>query len=205
MQRTLDGLVFAPAGFLLTAVDDLPEMAAKGRARLEGQFRNAHFLGELAVTYGRRDIGRRIARLARTRDWPPTRGPSFPDSSDAGAPQDAPVGSDAEASQATPRDGEASRPAAPQASAAPHRAPGTARLRGAPAGRRFDPAAPPPDAQLAIPDYDTLSASQVVRRLDGLGPRELEAVYRHETTTRGRRTIIHRAQQLLGSEDLPGR
>jgi hypothetical protein len=45
----------------------------------------------------------------------------------------------------------------------------------------------------------------VVRRLDGLGPKELEAVYRHEAATRGRRTILHRAQQLLGSEDPPGR
>ena len=57
--------------------------------------------------------------------------------------------------------------------------------------------APTPRAPLAIPDYDTLSASQVVRRLDGLAPSELEAVARHETATRGRRTILHRVQQLL--------
>jgi hypothetical protein len=49
----------------------------------------------------------------------------------------------------------------------------------------------------AIADYDTLSASQVVRRLDGLGPDELQAVMRHELATRGRRTIVHRAEQLL--------
>jgi len=203
MQRTLDGLVFAPAGFLLTAVDDLPEMAAKGRTRLEGQFRNAHFLGEVAVTYGRRDLGRRFARLARTRNRPSTRVPSSSGPADAGAPPDASADSDAEASTATPRSGAGSRPAASRASAAPHGVPGTDGRGGAPAGRRLD-VPPPPDAHLAIPDYDTLSASQVVRRLDGLGPRELEAVYRHETTTRGRRTIINRAQQLLGSEDSPG-
>jgi len=56
---------------------------------------------------------------------------------------------------------------------------------------------------LAIPDYRALSASQVVRRLDGLGPDELEAVYRYEGATRGRRTILHRAQQLLGLEEPP--
>ena len=61
-----------------------------------------------------------------------------------------------------------------------------------------------PDADLAIPDYEALSASQVVRRLDGLGPDELEAVYRHESATRGRRTILHRVQQLLGREEPPG-
>jgi hypothetical protein len=52
-------------------------------------------------------------------------------------------------------------------------------------------------AAAAIEGYDTLSASQVVRRLDGLGPEELRAVYRHEAATRGRRTILHRVQQLL--------
>ena len=76
-QRTLDAFVFAPAGFLLTAVEDLPEMAAKGRARLEGQVRNAHVLGQFAVTYGRRDLTRRLARLTGGGQWsvrppPPT-------------------------------------------------------------------------------------------------------------------------------------
>ncbi len=60
------------------------------------------------------------------------------------------------------------------------------------------------EADLAIPDYEALSASQVVRRLDGLGPDELEALYSYETATRGRRTILHRAQQLLGLEDAAG-
>ena len=59
------------------------------------------------------------------------------------------------------------------------------------------------EADLAIPDYRALSASQVVRRLDGLGPDELEALYRYEAATRGRRTILHRAQQLLGLEEPP--
>ena len=57
---------------------------------------------------------------------------------------------------------------------------------------------------LAIPGYEALSASQVVRRLDGLGPTELEAIYEHESATRRRRTILHRTQQLLGHEDAPG-
>jgi hypothetical protein len=60
------------------------------------------------------------------------------------------------------------------------------------------------NTELAIPEYEALSASQVVRRLDGLGPVELEAVYDHELATRRRRTILHRTQQLLGREDAPG-
>lgn len=49
----------------------------------------------------------------------------------------------------------------------------------------------------ALADYDTLSASQVVRRLESLGPDELRAVQRYESSTRNRRTILNRASQLL--------
>jgi hypothetical protein len=65
------------------------------------------------------------------------------------------------------------------------------------------PARPAPDAAdaatlgAALADYDTLSASQVVRRLEGLGPEELRAVQRYESATRHRRTILNRASQLL--------
>ena len=45
--------------------------------------------------------------------------------------------------------------------------------------------------------YDTLSAAQVVRRLESLGPDELRAVHRYEASHRHRRTILNRATQLL--------
>lgn len=71
------------------------------------------------------------------------------------------------------------------------------------------PVAPPPSVRpapdaadaatlgAALADYDTLSASQVVRRLEGLGREELRAVQRYESATRHRRTILNRASQLL--------
>jgi len=54
---------------------------------------------------------------------------------------------------------------------------------------------------LAIPGYDSLSASQVVQRLEGLSPAELEEVRVHEATHRQRRTILHRVEQLLAGGD----
>jgi hypothetical protein len=51
---------------------------------------------------------------------------------------------------------------------------------------------------LAIPGYDSLSASQVVPRLAGLDPDELEAVREYEAATRGRRTILSRIAALQG-------
>ncbi|HEX8581486.1 MAG TPA: hypothetical protein VF640_04120, partial [Acidimicrobiales bacterium] len=74
---------------------------------------------------------------------------------------------------------------------------------GAPAAEPPPPAEPPvvtrsapAVGQLAIPDYDSLSASQVVPRLAGLSPDELEAVGAYEAETRGRKTILNRIAQL---------
>jgi hypothetical protein len=51
-------------------------------------------------------------------------------------------------------------------------------------------------AGLAIPGYDSLSASQVVQRLNGLSPAELDAVRAYEESARGRKTILTRVAQL---------
>lgn len=51
-------------------------------------------------------------------------------------------------------------------------------------------------SDLAIPDYDSLSASQVVPRLDSLGPAELEAIRVYELGLRGRKTILGKINQL---------
>lgn len=49
---------------------------------------------------------------------------------------------------------------------------------------------------LAIPGYDSLSASQVLPRLEGLAAGELEAVRTYEVAHRGRKTILGRVAQL---------
>lgn len=53
-------------------------------------------------------------------------------------------------------------------------------------------------ADLPIADYDSLAASQVIPRLEGLEPTELEAVRRYEATHRGRKTILGKVDQLQG-------
>ena len=55
---------------------------------------------------------------------------------------------------------------------------------------------PTPRPQLAIPDYDELSASQVVDRLDDLGQDDLARVRDYEEANRGRRTILGKIDQL---------
>jgi hypothetical protein len=60
-----------------------------------------------------------------------------------------------------------------------------------------DEAEPAPAAgSLAIPGYDTLSASQVLPRLEGLSGAELDAIRAYEQATRARKTVLTRIEQL---------
>jgi hypothetical protein len=60
------------------------------------------------------------------------------------------------------------------------------------------PAHGPDAAGLAIVDYDSLSASQVVPRLEGLSDTELASVRDYEAAHRGRKTILNKIAQLQG-------
>lgn len=61
-----------------------------------------------------------------------------------------------------------------------------------------DEAPVPSEGDLAIQDYDSLAASQVVPRLATLGAEELRSVQAYEAATRHRQTILNRVAQLLG-------
>jgi len=97
-----------------------------------------------------------------------------------------------------------------------------ARVRGprssaaAPAGddrveRRDEPGPPAPERAaevprdvrtappLAIEDYDSLAASQVVARLERLDDDDLAAIAAHEAAHRGRRTVLGKIDQLLAA------
>jgi hypothetical protein len=82
-----------------------------------------------------------------------------------------------------PKPAPAPAPGPPAAPASPSRA-------AAPAGD-----APSADA-LPIPDYDELSASQVVERLEGLDRESLDAIRAYESEHRGRNTILGKIAQL---------
>jgi hypothetical protein len=83
---------------------------------------------------------------------------------------------------------------APEPAPPPRRGPAPA-----PAPARATDPAVGSSADLAIPDYDGLSASQVVNRLAGLSASELDSVQRYEAATRGRKTILSKVAQLQGA------
>jgi hypothetical protein len=66
-----------------------------------------------------------------------------------------------------------------------------------PSASNGEPAADAPNVDdLPIPDYDELSASQVVERLEGLERDSLELIRRYEAAHRARNTILGKIAQL---------
>jgi hypothetical protein len=185
-RLALDLLVYAPAGVVLTALEDFPSFADKGRQQIDQQLRNAKVVGQFVVTKGQRDIEERLARRKAPSSAPPSGAPAT-----TGPTAAPPVADDG---PATPR---------------PHYNGGAPSSWGSEEdadqpGVPFARSDAPAEVDTAIPGYDTLSASQVVRRLDGLSEDELGAIYGYEAATRSRRTILHRVHQLLGFEGVPG-
>ncbi|MGD9702651.1 MAG: hypothetical protein AB7Q42_14455 [Acidimicrobiia bacterium] len=191
LGRLVDAAFFAPIGFVCRLREQVPQLADAGRERLEGQVRLARMIGKLAVTQGRRELNRRLDEMAEQRrlaaEGPIIETVTTPKATEATTRVATRVAT--EPTRAT----RTTRTTATDASAAPSR-------RSSPDGHLHAvtmPSGPAPDAAaLAISDYDSLAASQVVARLDALGPAELAAIGRYEAAKRGRRTILGKVQQL---------
>ena len=171
LEQALDLFLYAPLGLALTAREELPRLVEKGRKQFSDQATTARLMGEYAIQEGRRDLGERAKKVTDT------------------------LGGLTGTRRPAPRPASPQSPPTPSAPAAPTPAPSPAPTSAPSVPAQ--PAAPrPSDDGLAIPGYDSLSASQVVQRLAGLSTAELEAVRAYESATRGRKTILHRVDQL---------
>ena len=170
LEQALDLFVYAPLGLVLTVQEELPKLVEKGRTRATGQVMMAKMIGQFAVQQGQREA-EKAAKNAVER------------LSEMGIIR---VEAETAAEERVP----VSTPA-PTAAAAPASSPSTRRAPAATNGGGVLPV-----TELAIPGYDSLSASQVVQRLAGLSAAELEAVARYESATRHRKTILSRVSQL---------
>jgi hypothetical protein len=188
-ERAIDLLVYAPVGVALYLRDTVPTFVnlfvSRGRAELgqrrqqaQGQVAQAKAMGEFAVNFGGPKVLEHVEKgIAMARKSAEAvlgggaDGTEFPDTA-----EDAPLPA---------RHAPSEPPAAPSPSAASE-----------PAGESTAASTAPKAATLGIPDYDELSASQVVERLDGLQPGELDAVRAYEEAHRSRRTILYKIEQL---------
>ncbi|MGH9038999.1 MAG: hypothetical protein ACRDZ3_02090 [Acidimicrobiia bacterium] len=187
VHLALEMLVYAPVGFALMAYQRAPalvgDIMAKGVAQLgeaEAKVNQAKMIGQVAVTFGsrmiRKDLDSRLGEACKKAEFlagfiPGLRNDDDEDDDLLAEPLTGQPATAAGASKPAPA------PARPAAKTAPAKtAPATA---------------PGPVAgDLPIPEYDGLSASQVVSRLSGLTPAELEAVAAYETAGRARKTVL---------------
>jgi hypothetical protein len=204
-ERVLDLALYAPLGLAFSVAEAVPDLARKGRSRFGLQVALARTVGQLAVRQGYRQLVRVVTTPGAIpfdpfvsprpagpgHNAPPSRTSAAPARGEAaahGAAATSPAPDRAEAPDATEASGVAGAVFAPLS---PSRSNGSRhRSARAPQGG----AAP----ELAIHSYDSLSATQVVQRLAGLSREEVAAVRAYEAATRRRRTILARAEQLLG-------
>jgi hypothetical protein len=188
-EQLLDLLLYTPLGFAVEARTLVPELADKGRQHFGTKVNVARMIGRFAVAKGQIEVqqamqrlrDQRLEREAAERSAASERDRSAPIPRAGGTEE---RGSSAGSGVAEPSVGEGDveivvriEDDTPE-SAAPA------------------PTSAPAVASLAIPDYDALSASQVVPRLPGLTADELEAVRAYEVAGRGRKTILARVAQL---------
>jgi hypothetical protein len=186
-ERAIDLLVYAPVGVALYLRDTVPTFVnlfvSRGRAELgqrrrqaKGQVSQAKSLGEFAVGVGGPKVREHVEKgIAMARKGA--------EAVIAGVAGEEPPD---EAVVAPPVPDERPTPRPSPAEAAP----------ATPVGETATATAAPTAATLGIPDYDELSASQVVERLDGLQAGELDAVRAYEEAHRARRTILYKIEQL---------
>lgn len=196
VDHLVDLCVYAPLGFALEARSLLPGFIDRGKA----QVGVARMVGEFAVKWGSTrveaaavDIQEQAMGLLRATGLAPV------DDRDRSA--DAPVAGTATTAAEQPAEGHTGddEPRADETAETAGAEPSSAAAEDA-APAETGPAEGGAAGDLAIPDYDNLSASQVVPRLEGLTPDELDAVDRYERAHRGRNTILNKVAQLRNPE-----
>ena len=187
-ERPLEAFVFAPLGFVLEARQMYPRFVDRGRnqillARLVGRYATRQAMTTAGEVLERNagpatDLLRVVGLVPPSEPAPsaPDQAPAAPGPADA--PGDGPIAGAGDVAGDVPGgDGGA----APEVVVPEVEVPEVE---------------VPEVGSLAIPDYDSLAASQVVPRLDSLTADELEAVRCYETGVRGRKTILSKIAQL---------
>jgi hypothetical protein len=182
IDNVVELALYAPLGLALTARDHLPDLIARGRQQVTSQVMLARMMGQFAVKEGEKDLRKRVEGLSKTLGdlglLPEPNPPAPAAAPTAGTVPTPPPEVDVDLTSANGSTNASTNGSATKAPAADEPAPARSR------------------AELSIPGYDTLSASQVVQRLGGLSADELEDVRDYEAGTRGRRTILSKIAQL---------
>ena len=171
VEQAFDVFLYAPLGLALEARSLMPRLVERGRQ----QVIMARMIGKFAVRQGQAETTKVLGKAGEQASAVLTDLGLLPREHDGTAPPHA----DPVAAPDAPIDVEDPLVAA--------------------SGPVITEAAPPMSEatiDLAIADFDSLAASQVIPRLPGLSSEELEAVRTYEALHRGRKTVLNRIAQL---------
>ncbi|MEA3020744.1 MAG: hypothetical protein QOI47_2268 [Actinomycetota bacterium] len=179
IEQALDVLLYAPVGLAFSARELLPALAEKGRSQLA----LARMIGKFAADKGQTDAGKAFDKA-----FDKARKQAMATLEQIGGATSSRTSSNG----ASTSNGSTTNGSGQAAPPAPVIDADVVEVPTAPTA----PTSGPEAATLAIPDYDSLSASQVLPRLSGLSTADLEAVRAYEGAHRGRKTILNRVAQL---------
>ena len=179
VERIIDDIVFRPFEVAAQLATAPPREIGKRVRQARSDVRAARVLGKLAVDHG---VRRLRAELADRLDRPE---PRRSESGRGGGTR----------RHSTAGAGHRRGPAGAATDAG--RTPAATASGEVDGDSRSDVGAPAPDVdQLALPDYDSLSAADINRLLGGLDRGERDAVEAYELANRHRRTVLGKLDQL---------
>ncbi len=172
VEQAFDVFVYAPLGLALEARSLMPRLVERGRQ----QVLMARMIGKFAVRQGQTESTKVLGKAG---------GQASAVLTDLGL-----LGRDADRGDRTAAADTVDAPIAVP--------PAPTKVIVSTAAERSADAPPSSDMaiDLAIADFDSLAASQVIPRLPGLSSAELEAVRNYEAVHRGRKTVLNRIAQL---------
>lgn len=173
--RLLEAFVFAPIGAGAKLVTDGPEVVARARQELS----NARFIGEMVVGQGTAQLKERLAHLSSVE--PVVASPAERIQADADVASDEPT------DDAPTPDADVDEPTEDTDTLVDGAVDATVDVT-------HDDVVD--SGELAVPDYDSLPAIDIVGQLDSLTPDELRAVESYERANRRRRTVLGKIAQL---------
>ncbi len=199
LRRLLETAVYIPVGAVTLLQEQMPQLRDRGR----NQIAMAKMVGQFAAQQGRVELEKRakaqrddlegrlrgLFGLTADEANDQATGDLHAATDRAGDPGGATPTSDAVAAAVDESAGTKATPMVPPAEVAKI----ASRANTKPARKRSAPGR----TQLAIDNYDSLAATNILSLIDGLRPDDLKAIAAYEASHRARRTVLHRIEALL--------
>lgn len=196
IDQAVDAFVYAPVGLALELLDQMPGWVARGKS----QVTLGRLFAKMAVEKGQNEVGDAVSDVLSDVFGVDLKGDDKSTKESAAstlAPKEVAQPAKAKKSKAKTSNAKTSKPkpkatkAKPKATKAKATKPKPSKAKASKSRAKASEA-----GDLGLESYDTLSASQIVKRLDSLSAKQLESVRLHEEAGRHRVTVLNRIRQI---------